>query len=67
MAFTRAISKTLVMTPARQQEADADLEIVRRVQAGDVAAFDMLMVKYRERIYSVVYNLCANTGRTPPT
>jgi RNA polymerase sigma-70 factor (ECF subfamily) len=60
MAFTKAISKTLVMTPARQQEADSDLEVVRRVQAGDVAAFDLLMVKYRERIYSVIYNLCAN-------
>jgi len=60
MAFTKAISKTLVMTPERQQEADSDLDVVRKVQAGDVAAFDQLMRKYRERIYSVIYNLCGN-------
>jgi len=67
MAFTRAISKTLVMTPARQQEADADLEIVRRVQAGDVAAFDMLMVKYRETHLTRSSTISVRTGRTPPT
>jgi RNA polymerase sigma-70 factor (ECF subfamily) len=60
MAFTKAISKTLVMTPERQQEADSDLDVVRKVQAGDVAAFDKLMRKYRERIYSIIYNLCGN-------
>jgi len=60
MAFTKTISKPLVMTPERKQEADADWEVVRQVQTGDVAAFDKLMLKYRERIYSVVYNLCAN-------
>jgi len=32
MAFTKAISKTLVMTPERQQEAGSDWEVVRRVQ-----------------------------------
>ena len=46
--------------PERQQEADADWEVVRKVQAGDVAAFDRLILKYRERVYSVIYNLCAN-------
>lgn len=60
MAFTKAIGKTLVMTPERQQEADSDWTIIKQVQAGDVAAFDKLMLKYRERIYSVIYNLCGN-------
>jgi RNA polymerase sigma factor (sigma-70 family) len=60
MAFTKAIGKTLVMTPERQQEADSDLDVVKKVQAGDVASFDKLMRKYRERIYSVIYNLCGN-------
>ncbi|HTX65131.1 MAG TPA: sigma-70 family RNA polymerase sigma factor [Opitutaceae bacterium] len=60
MGLTKAISKTLVATPERQQEADADWEVVRKVQAGDVAAFDRLILKYRERVYSVIYNLCAN-------
>jgi len=60
VGLTKAISKTLVATPERQQEADADWGVVRKVQAGDVAAFDRLILKYRERVYSVIYNLCAN-------
>ena len=51
---------TLVASPERRQEADADLEIVKRVQAGDVAAFDGLIRKYRERLYGIVYNLTSN-------
>lgn len=41
-------------------ERDSDLQLVRRVQAGEVAAFDQLILKYRERLYSVVYNLTSN-------
>lgn len=62
--LTKVIGKTLTATPERQQEADADWEVVRKVQSGDVAAFDKLILKYRERIYSVVYNLCANREDT---
>jgi RNA polymerase sigma factor (sigma-70 family) len=58
--LTKVIGKTLVATPERRQEADADWDVVRKVQAGDVAAFDQLILKYRERVYSVIYNLCAN-------
>lgn len=47
-------------SPDRLQEADEDWSIVRRVQEGDVAAFDLLTVKYRNRIYGVVYNLTSN-------
>ncbi|PTX91739.1 sigma-70 family RNA polymerase sigma factor [Opitutus sp. ER46] len=60
MDATKALGKTLVASPERRQEADADLEVVRRVQAGDVAAFDQLIRKYRERLYGVVYNLTSN-------
>lgn len=60
MDATKALGKTLVASPERRQEADADLEIVRRVQAGDVAAFDTLIRKYRERLYGIVYNLTSN-------
>ena len=52
--------KTLVASPERRQEADADLEIVRRVQGGDVAAFDRLILKYRERVYGIVYHMTSN-------
>jgi RNA polymerase sigma-70 factor (ECF subfamily) len=58
--LTRAVGKTLVASPERRQEADADWTIVQKVQAGDVAAFDHLIRKYRERLYSVVYHLTSN-------
>ncbi len=57
---TKILGKTLVASPERRQEADADLEIVRRVQAGDVAVFDQLILKYRERVYGVVYHMTSN-------
>jgi RNA polymerase sigma-70 factor (ECF subfamily) len=41
-------------------EADQDAALVARVQAGDVAAYDRLMRKYRERLFSIVYNLTSN-------
>jgi RNA polymerase sigma-70 factor (ECF subfamily) len=60
MDAAKALGKTLVTSPERRQEADADLEIVRRVQAGEVAAFDVLIRRYRERLFGIVYNLTSN-------
>ena len=53
-------SKTLVASPERLQEADQDSVIVKQVQAGDVAAFDRLIIKYRERLYGVIYHMTSN-------
>lgn len=64
MNISKVFSKTLVTSPERQQEADADFAIVKRVQAGDVAAFDVLIRKYRERVFGVVYNLTSNREDT---
>ena len=60
MDAAKTLGKTLVASPERQLEADTDMEIVRRVQEGDVAAFDQLVLKYRSRVYGVVYNLTSN-------
>jgi RNA polymerase sigma-70 factor (ECF subfamily) len=57
---SKALQKTLVASPERQYEADSDRMIVQRVQAGDVAAFDALILKYRERVFGVVYNMTSN-------
>lgn len=57
---SKALGKTLVASPERQQEADSDWSIVQRVQGGDVAAFDRLILKYRERVYAVTYNMTSN-------
>lgn len=60
MNLSKVFTRTIVTSPERQQEADADFTVVKRVQAGDVAAFDQLMLKYRERLYGVIYNLTSN-------
>ncbi|HEY3755229.1 MAG TPA: sigma-70 family RNA polymerase sigma factor [Opitutaceae bacterium] len=56
----KVLGKTLVASPERSKEADEDLAVVRQVQAGDVAAFDRLIFKYRARIFGVVYHLTSN-------
>lgn len=60
MNASKALEKTLVASPERKLEADADLDIVRKVQAGDVAAFDKLILKYRERVLGIIYNMTSN-------
>jgi len=60
MNFTKALGKAVVATPERLIEADDDWSLVQRVQAGEVAAYDALVMKYRERLYSIIYNLVSN-------
>jgi len=60
MSLSKALAKTFVASPERQLEADADWTIVRRVQDGDVAAFDQLIGKYRERVYATIYHMTSN-------
>lgn len=65
MSITNTAEKTLTTTvPERVLEADLDAYIVEQVKAGDVAAFDKLVKKYRERLYSVVYNMTSNREDT---
>jgi RNA polymerase sigma-70 factor (ECF subfamily) len=64
MNVSKALGKTLIASPERQREADADWVVVRRVQSGDVAAFDQLILKYRERLYAVIYNMTSNREDT---
>jgi len=59
-AASKVLSKTLVASPERQQEAGSDWLVVQCVQAGDVAAFDQLILKYRERVYAMIYNMTSN-------
>lgn len=47
--------------PATQAPDDSqDRELVRRAKAGDLDAFDELVVRYQERIYSLVYHMTSN-------
>jgi len=60
MDVMKTLGRTLAASPERQHEADSDMAIVRAVQAGDVAAFDQLIEKYRGRVFGVIYNMTSN-------
>jgi RNA polymerase sigma-70 factor (ECF subfamily) len=60
MDVMKTLGRTLAVSPERQHEADSDMAIVRAVQAGDVAAFDRLIEKYRGRVFGVIYNMTSN-------
>jgi len=61
MPITKAVQDTLVAGSVDVgQTADTDLAFVRRVQEGDVSAFDQLILKYRERLFSIIYNMTSN-------
>lgn len=56
----KILGKSLVGSAERREEADSDWTIVQQVQAGDVSAFDQLVIRYRERVYGVIYNMTSN-------
>jgi len=61
MALTRTIENELASETTRTCAGpDEDAAVVQRVQQGDVAAFDQLVNKYRERLFSIVYNMTSN-------
>lgn len=61
MAFSRTVQvDAAVGESANTREADRDAELVARVQSGDVRAYDELVLKYRERLFAIVYNLTSN-------
>lgn len=59
MQTAKSIAATMAEDTSLTQK-EADRLLVERVQNGDVAAYDILVHRYRERLYSVVYNLTSN-------
>ncbi|MEI6862504.1 MAG: sigma-70 family RNA polymerase sigma factor [Verrucomicrobiota bacterium] len=59
-AVAKLFAKPLVLSPERRVEADADQMVVARVQAGEVAAFDELILRYRERMVGLIYQMTSN-------
>ena len=57
--FTRVHGKSRDASSVVETGDDVSL-LVKRVQDGDVAAFDSIMLLYRERLYSVIYNMTFN-------
>lgn len=67
MDAQQSISKTLITSSSEEKnlsEASVDLAIVEQVKAGNVNAFDQLIKKHRQRLYSVIYNMTSNAEDT---
>jgi len=62
--LVKTVTPPISATSQALAEKDLDWLVVQRIQAGDVAAFDELVVKYRERIYGIIYNLTSNKEDT---
>ncbi len=60
MEFSKTVGKALSAVPERNSEAIGDWALVQRVQAGELHVFDWLIKKYRERLFSIVYNIVSN-------
>ena len=64
--FKLGAGKRVVPDPARETEQTIDLQhvddetLVARVQHGDAAAFDVLVQRYKERLYATVYHMTSN-------
>jgi len=66
MGLLQSVTKPTQAASAQVASADSDADwlLVQRAQAGEMAAFNVLVKKYRERLYSVIYNLTANREDT---
>ncbi|MFO7725363.1 MAG: sigma-70 family RNA polymerase sigma factor [Oceanipulchritudo sp.] len=62
MSLSKSVDGALPVDSSQAGEAPADNDqvLVSRVQKGDVAAFDHLVRKYRERLFGIIYNLTSN-------
>jgi RNA polymerase sigma-70 factor (ECF subfamily) len=57
---TRTLAPVSATVLERQREAESDALLVARIQAGEPEKFDDLILKYRERIWSVLYHMTSN-------
>lgn len=58
--FQSKAQEYAVISQERKEQADLDWILVQQVQAGQVNQYDLLVKKYREKIYSIIYNLTSN-------
>lgn len=61
MATPGSVTKSILTGhDATVSDRDLDWAVVQKVQAGNVGAFDQLVQKYRQQIFSVIYNMTSN-------
>ena len=59
--YTESQAKTATHTDADAEVVlDSDLRLVESVRAGNIAAFDRIVHKYKQRIFSIIYNMTSN-------
>jgi RNA polymerase sigma factor (sigma-70 family) len=46
--------------PTKPIDREEEMRVVRRAQAGDMAAYDDLIRRYQDRIYGTLYNMTSN-------
>lgn len=59
-AASQTLTSAGTLAAERRREAEADAYLVRRIQVGEVDRFDDLTLKYRERIWSLLYHMTSN-------
>lgn len=61
MAISESVTKSIFpTTEVAVSQRDLDWAVVQKVQSGNVGAYDQLVQKYREQIFSVIYNMTSN-------
>src|SRR5262245_21073960 len=62
LPLREVVSKEEVASPdeVASNEQSEDLTLVQRAQHGDYTAYDTLMHRYQERVYSTIYHMTAN-------
>ncbi|MFU8847562.1 MAG: sigma-70 family RNA polymerase sigma factor [Opitutales bacterium] len=61
MATSGSVTNSILTgQDAPVSDRDLDWAVVQKVQAGNVGAFDQLVQKYRQQIFSVIYNMTSN-------
>jgi len=64
MTTLRQLAQRLKPSPVMKQQADLtheeDETLVARAQGGDASAFDVLVERYKQRVYATVYHMTGN-------
>ncbi len=64
MTTLRQLAERLKPSPVMKQQADLtheeDETLVARAQGGDASAFDVLVERYKQRVYATVYHMTGN-------
>lgn len=58
--MARVVDSTAEASAAPEPPAESDASLVRRTREGDLGAYDELIQRYQERLYSTLYHMTSN-------